>query len=163
IQAFRVGLSTVSSMLVTQGEGLAIPTELHHTPSPQEQQSPHYAPSSPSHPTATTEPIPTATPTKIPTLRHYFRRATQIAQINLLEDKDRGSAELFRDDAPIKGRSIEIVEEVRVERSIELGSNDTEEMVNVLISMEAANILTKGVTAVSVPPVAGVSTVGVPT
>nr|GEX08248.1 retrovirus-related Pol polyprotein from transposon TNT 1-94 [Tanacetum cinerariifolium] len=83
------------------------------------------------------------------------------ARIKVLEDKDRGSAEPFGDDALIKGRKIG--EEVGVERSTELGSNDTEEMVNVLSSIEAANILTSGVVAVSVPPVAGVSTVGVPT
>nr|GEW14928.1 hypothetical protein [Tanacetum cinerariifolium] len=58
---------------------------------------------------------------------------------------------------------METEEEVRVERSTKLGSNDTEEMVNVLSSMEAANILTSRVAAVSVSPVAGVSTVGVPT
>nr|GFC67760.1 hypothetical protein [Tanacetum cinerariifolium] len=86
-------------MLVTQGEGLAIPTELHHTPSPQEQQSPHYAPSSPSHPTATTEPIPTATPTKIPTLRHYSRRATQIAQFKALSPAADELASLLRDES----------------------------------------------------------------
>nr|GFD55793.1 hypothetical protein [Tanacetum cinerariifolium] len=62
-----------------------------------------------------------------------------------------------------KGRSIEIGEEVRVERSTELGSNDIEEMVNVLTSIDAAKILTSGFQAVSVPPVAGVSTIGVPT
>nr|GEY61686.1 hypothetical protein [Tanacetum cinerariifolium] len=44
-----------------------------------------------------------------------------------------------------------------------IGSNDIEEMVNVLTSMDAANILTSGVQAVSVPPVAEVSTVSVPT
>nr|GFA13601.1 hypothetical protein [Tanacetum cinerariifolium] len=84
-------------------------------------------------------------------------------RIKLLEDKDRGSAEPSGDDALIKGRSIEIKEEVEVKRSTELGSNDTEEMVNVLTSMEAANILTSRVAAVSVPLVVGVSTVGVPT
>nr|GFC51887.1 hypothetical protein [Tanacetum cinerariifolium] len=57
---------------------------------------------------------------------------------------------------------MEIVEEVRVERSTDLGSNDIEEMVNVLSSMEATNILTSEVAAVSVSPVARVSTVGVP-
>nr|GEU83878.1 hypothetical protein [Tanacetum cinerariifolium] len=36
-------------------------------------------------------------------------------------------------------------------------------MVNVLSSMEAVNILASGAVAVSVPPVAGVSTIGVPT
>nr|GEY25237.1 hypothetical protein [Tanacetum cinerariifolium] len=85
------------------------------------------------------------------------------ARIKLLEDNDRGSAEPSGDDAPIKGRSIEIGEEVRVKRSTELRSNDTEEMVNVLTSMDAANILTSEVAAVSVPPVARILTVGVPT
>nr|GEW56253.1 hypothetical protein [Tanacetum cinerariifolium] len=190
-----------------QGKGSAIPTDPHHIPSPQEQQSPHHDPSSTSHPTATSKIIPTETPTEIPTFRQYSRRATRIAQskalpttvdelasllrdesqgeafptvsgldagqdkeniiktsalphdstprvtsldadegtqdldisnlkakIKLLEDKDKGNAEPTRDDAPIKGRSIEIGEEVRVERS-----------------------------TVSVPPVAGVLTVGVPT
>nr|GEW06614.1 hypothetical protein [Tanacetum cinerariifolium] len=70
-------------------------------------------------------------------------------------------ASLLRDDS--QGE-----EEVRVERSNELGSNDTEEIVNVLSSMEAANILTSRSAAVSASPVAtativGVSTVGVPT
>nr|GEV58721.1 ribonuclease H-like domain-containing protein [Tanacetum cinerariifolium] len=224
-----------ATMLVTQGEGLSIPSEPHHTPYPQEQQSSHHDPSSPLHPIASTETIPTETPTEIPTLRQYSRRATRIAHldagqdkenilktsalphdstlrvisldadegsmqqqlqelmdlctglqrqqtkmaskikaqdleisnlkemIKLLEDKDRGNAEPSGDDDPIKGRSIQIREEVGVERSIERRSNDTEEMVNVLTSMEAANILTSGVVDISVPPVAGVSTVGVPT
>nr|GEX78381.1 putative ribonuclease H-like domain-containing protein [Tanacetum cinerariifolium] len=85
------------------------------------------------------------------------------ARVKFLKDKDRGSAEPTQEDAPIKGGIMEIEEEVGVERSIEQGSNDTEEMVNVLSSMEAANILTSEVIAVSVSPVAGVSTVGVPT
>nr|GEW42229.1 hypothetical protein [Tanacetum cinerariifolium] len=54
-----------------------------------------------------------------------------------------------------------IGDEVRVERSTELRSNDTEEMVNVLSAMEAANILTSGVAAISVFPVAATTTVGV--
>nr|GFB38592.1 hypothetical protein [Tanacetum cinerariifolium] len=62
-----------------------------------------------------------------------------------------------------KGGIIEIGEEVRAEKSTELGSNDTEEMVNVLSSMEAANILTSEVAAASVSLAAGVSTAGVPT
>nr|GFA30411.1 hypothetical protein [Tanacetum cinerariifolium] len=212
------------------GEGSRTPTEPHHTPSPQESQSPHHDPSSSSHLTASTKIIPTETTTEIPTLRQYSRRATWIAQskalptaadehafllrddsqreafptgsmqqklqelmdlctclerqqiqmatkieaqdleisglkarIKLLEDKDRGSAEPSGDDAPIKGRSMEIGEEVGVEKSTERGSNDTEELVNVLTSMDAANILTSGIQAVSVPLVTEVSTVGVPT
>nr|GEY18610.1 hypothetical protein [Tanacetum cinerariifolium] len=230
------GFNEFSSNIATAvDEGLAIPTEPHHTPSPQEQQSPHHAPSSPSNLTATTKLIPNETSTETPTLRQYSRSATRIAhldagqdreninktsalphestsrvtslnadegsmqqklqelmelciglqrqqtkmdskikaqdleisslqaRIKLLEDKDRGSAEPSRDDALIKGRSMEIKEEVEVKRSTELGSNDTEEMVNVLTSMEAANILTSRVVAVSVPLVVGVSTIGVPT
>nr|GEY80776.1 integrase, catalytic region, zinc finger, CCHC-type, peptidase aspartic, catalytic [Tanacetum cinerariifolium] len=85
------------------------------------------------------------------------------ARIKLLEDKDKGTAELFRDDAPIKGRRLETEEEVGVERSTERGSNDTEELVNVLTSMDAVNILTSGVQAVSVPSADEVSTVSIPT
>nr|GFC81340.1 hypothetical protein [Tanacetum cinerariifolium] len=85
------------------------------------------------------------------------------ARIKLLEDKDKRIAELSGDDALIKGRSLETEEEAGVEKSIERGSNDTKEMVNVLTSMDAANILTSRVQAVSVPPVVEVSTVGVPT
>nr|GEV56427.1 hypothetical protein [Tanacetum cinerariifolium] len=201
------------SMLVTQGEGSAIPTEPHHTPFPQVSQSPHHNLSSSLHPTATTKIIPTTTLTEIPTLRQYFRRAIRIAQskalhtaadeptsllrddsqgeafpiqrqqtkmaskitaqdleistlkarIKLLEDKDKGSAELSEDDAPIKGRSMEIKDEAGVEKNTERGSNDTEELVNVLTSIDATNILTSGVADVSVPPVTEVSTIGVPT
>nr|GEV03887.1 hypothetical protein [Tanacetum cinerariifolium] len=64
-----------ATMLVTQGEGSGTPTEPHHTPSPEAQQSPHTTPSSPSLPPATSETIPTSTPSKIPTLRQYSRRA----------------------------------------------------------------------------------------
>nr|GEZ59214.1 hypothetical protein [Tanacetum cinerariifolium] len=67
------------------------------------------------------------------------------ARIKLLEDKNKGTTELSGDDAPIKGRSLETGEEAGVERSIERGSNDTEELVNVLTSMDAANILTSEV------------------
>nr|GEY89002.1 putative ribonuclease H-like domain-containing protein [Tanacetum cinerariifolium] len=83
--------------------------------------------------------------------------------IKLLEDKDGGGDEPSREDATIKGRSLETGEEAGVEKSTERGSNDTEELVNVLTSMDAANILTSGVQAVSVPPVTEVSNVGVPT
>nr|GEW82443.1 putative leucine-rich repeat-containing protein [Tanacetum cinerariifolium] len=139
------------------GEGSGTPTEPHHTPSPEAQLSPHNAPSSPSQPPATTKIILTSTPTEIPTLRENINKSSALphdstprvtsldaddgtqdleisslkARIKLLEDKDRGSVELSGDDAPIKGRT--------------------------------ANVLTSGVAAVSVPPVAGVLIVGVPT
>nr|GEX30373.1 zinc finger, CCHC-type, retrotransposon Gag domain protein [Tanacetum cinerariifolium] len=85
------------------------------------------------------------------------------AKIKLLEDKDKGSADLSGDDALIKGRSMEIGEEAGVEKGTKRESNDTKELVNVLTSMDATNILTSRVQAVSVPSVAEVSTVGVPT
>nr|GFA88195.1 hypothetical protein [Tanacetum cinerariifolium] len=67
------------------------------------------------------------------------------ARIKLLEDKDGGGAEPSGEDATIKGRSLETWEEAGLEKSIERGSNDTEELVNVLTSLDAANILTSGV------------------
>nr|GFC65475.1 hypothetical protein [Tanacetum cinerariifolium] len=84
------------------------------------------------------------------------------AMVKILEDKDRGREDP-QEDAPIKGESMDIREEVRVKRSIELGSNDTEEMINVLSAMEAANILTSKVVAISVSPDAAATIIGVPT
>nr|GEZ62450.1 uncharacterized mitochondrial protein AtMg00810-like [Tanacetum cinerariifolium] len=84
------------------------------------------------------------------------------ARVRFLKDKDRGSVEPTQEDAPIKRGIKEIGEEIREDKSTKLGSNDTEEMVNVLSSMKAANILTSRVAAVSVSLVAGVSTAGVP-
>nr|GFA84551.1 hypothetical protein [Tanacetum cinerariifolium] len=66
------------------------------------------------------------------------------ARIKLLEDKDGGVAEPSGEDATIKGRSLETREEAAVEKSTERGSNDTEELVNVITSLDAANILTSG-------------------
>nr|GFA49547.1 hypothetical protein [Tanacetum cinerariifolium] len=56
-----------------------------------------------------------------------------------------------------------IREELGVDKSTNLGSNDTEEMVNVLNSMEAMNILTSGGAAASVSPGDVLPTAGVPT
>nr|GEX49880.1 hypothetical protein [Tanacetum cinerariifolium] len=189
------------------GEGSAIPTEPHHTPSSQEQHSSHHDTSSRSHPSTTTEPIPPTpieTPTETPTLsqgeafptvssldagqdRENINKTSALpyessprvtsldadegnleisglkARVKILEDKDRGREDPAQEDALIKGGSMEIGEEVRVERSNELGRNGTEEMVNVLSAMEAANILTSGVAAISVFPVAAATTIGVPT
>nr|GEU49821.1 ribonuclease H-like domain-containing protein [Tanacetum cinerariifolium] len=223
------------SMLVHQGEGLGTPTEPHHTPSPEAQQSSPTAPLSPSLLPTTTEKILTVIPTDIPTLRQYSRRA-RIAQssplsiaadepasplgvdsqgeafptvsgleaeqdkeniiktsalpydspprvtslaadegtqeleitslkakIKLLENKDREGAEPSGEDAIIKGRSLETGEEAGVEKSTERGSNDTEELVNVLTSLDAASILTSRVQVVSVPPAPEVATVSIPT
>nr|GEX43468.1 hypothetical protein [Tanacetum cinerariifolium] len=85
------------------------------------------------------------------------------AKVKMLEDKAGGGAKPSRKDSTIKGRSLETGEEVGVEKSTERGSNDIEELVNVLTSLDAANILTSRVQVVSVPPAAEVSTVGIPT
>nr|GFA51051.1 hypothetical protein [Tanacetum cinerariifolium] len=87
------------------------------------------------------------------------------ARIQLLEDKDGGGAKPFGQDAPIKGRSFETWEETGAERSTERGSDDTEELVNVLTSLDAASILTSRIQVVSVPPAVEVATttVSVPT
>nr|GEY56907.1 ribonuclease H-like domain-containing protein [Tanacetum cinerariifolium] len=86
------------------------------------------------------------------------------ARIKMLEDKDREGAEPSGEDTTIKGRSLETGEEAGVDKSTERGSNDIEELVNVLIFLDAGNILTsEGVQVVSVPPAIEVSTVSVPT
>nr|GEX20636.1 ribonuclease H-like domain-containing protein [Tanacetum cinerariifolium] len=88
----------IDSMLVHQGEGSGTPTEPHHTPSPEAQQSPHTAHSSPSLLPATTETIPTSTPIEIPTLRQYSKRA-RIAQSSALPTAADEPASLLRDDS----------------------------------------------------------------
>nr|GEX13574.1 putative ribonuclease H-like domain-containing protein [Tanacetum cinerariifolium] len=85
------------------------------------------------------------------------------ARIKMLEEKDKGGAEPSGEDATIKGRSLETGEEAAVEKSTGRGSNDTEELINVLTSMDAVTILTSRVQAVSVPPVIKIPTVDVPT
>nr|GEW77356.1 hypothetical protein [Tanacetum cinerariifolium] len=85
------------------------------------------------------------------------------ARIKLLEDKDGGVVKPSREDATIKGRSLETGEEAAIEKSAKRGSNDTEELVNVLTSLDAASILTSEVQVVSVPSAVEVATVSVPT
>nr|GFD14909.1 hypothetical protein [Tanacetum cinerariifolium] len=77
------------------------------------------------------------------------------ARIKLLEDRDRGGDDPSGEDAIIKGRSLETGKEAGIERSTDKGSNDIDEMVNVLTSLDAASILTSGV-QVCVPPAAEV-------
>nr|GEW16012.1 hypothetical protein [Tanacetum cinerariifolium] len=82
------------------------------------------------------------------------------ARIKLLEDKDGGVAEQYRDDAPIKGKSLESGEETGVERT-KKGSDDTEEMVNVFTSLDATTILSSGV-SVSISLIIEISVAEVP-
>nr|GEZ89678.1 hypothetical protein [Tanacetum cinerariifolium] len=84
-------------------------------------------------------------------------------RVKSLEDKERRREEPTQEDAPITGGIIDIREELGADRSTELGSNDTEEMVNVLSLMEAANILSSGGAAASVSPTDVLPTAGVPT
>nr|GFA99583.1 hypothetical protein [Tanacetum cinerariifolium] len=65
------------------------------------------------------------------------------ARVKLLEDREGGGVERSRNDAPIKGRSLDEGEEVA-----EKGSNDTEEMINVLTSMDASTVLSSEVAEV---------------
>nr|GEV55892.1 ribonuclease H-like domain, reverse transcriptase, RNA-dependent DNA polymerase [Tanacetum cinerariifolium] len=192
------GFNEFSSNIATAvGEGSAIPTEPHHTPSPQEHHSLQRDSPPPSHPTTTSEPLQDRTgktstrpldadegsmQQKLQELmdlctslqRQQSQMAAKIkdqdleisglkARVKFLEDKDRGSVKPTQEDAPIKKGIKEIGEVVGADESTELGSNDTEEMVNVLSSMKAANILTSRVAAASVSPAAGVSAAGVPT
>nr|GFA17328.1 hypothetical protein [Tanacetum cinerariifolium] len=106
------------------------------------------------------------------------------ARVKLLEDREGGGIAQSREDAPIKGRSLEEGEEAAIKRSTKKGSNDTEEMINVLTSLDAATVLSSRVsisisidTEVSIaevptgsgsiptasPPGTGVPTCGVPT
>nr|GFA92917.1 hypothetical protein [Tanacetum cinerariifolium] len=71
------------------------------------------------------------------------------ARVKSLKDKESRREEPIQEDAPITGGIIDIGEELRADKSTEKGSNDIEEMVNVLSSMEAANILSSGGTAFS--------------
>nr|GEX38717.1 hypothetical protein [Tanacetum cinerariifolium] len=87
--------------------------------------------------------------------------ATLKARIKHLDDRDGGDDYPSGEDATIKGRSLETGEEVGIERSIDKGSNDTEEMVNVLTSLDAASVLSTRV-QVSVSPAVEVATVSIP-
>nr|GEX01486.1 hypothetical protein [Tanacetum cinerariifolium] len=84
------------------------------------------------------------------------------ARTKLLEDKDRGVAEHYGDDTPIKGRRLDVGEE-----AAERFSDDTEEMATVLTSIDAATILASGVAEVPTGsgsiPTAGPPATGVPT
>nr|GEX28887.1 hypothetical protein [Tanacetum cinerariifolium] len=164
------------TMLVQQGEGLGTPTEPHHTPSPEAQSPSYTTPTSPTLPPITTTSIPTVTPSDTPIVRQYTRR-TRIAQsfvpptvadelasplrdaqeveinrlkerVKLLEDREGVTATRSRDDAIIKGRSMD-----EGETATERISDDSEEMVIVLTSMDAATVLASGV--VNVPTGSG--------
>nr|GFA38667.1 hypothetical protein [Tanacetum cinerariifolium]GFA38720.1 hypothetical protein [Tanacetum cinerariifolium] len=122
------------SMLVTMGEGSGTPTESHRTPSPEAQQTSPTATSSQSLPPVTTVTIPTQMSMHIllgMTVKD-LEIATLKARIKHLEDRDGGDDDPSGEDATIKGRRLETGEEAGIKRSTEKGSDDIEEMVNVL-------------------------------
>nr|GEX56156.1 synaptobrevin, longin-like domain protein [Tanacetum cinerariifolium] len=187
---FSSNIATALVCLATnRGEGSGTPTEPHHTPSHEAQQTSPTTHSSPSLPPDTTATIPPVIPTDTPQLRYYTRRA-RIAQSSALPpvadepayiigDVSQGEAcltvsglEAEQDranitktstlpsdstprvtslaadegnDAPIKGRSLDEREE-----AAEKGSNDTEEMINVLTSLDASTVLSSRVAGVPI-------------
>nr|GEW30870.1 hypothetical protein [Tanacetum cinerariifolium] len=174
------------------GEGSAIPTEPHYTPSSQEQHSSHHDTSSPSHPTTTIEQIPqipTETLTETPTLRQYSRRATLIAQSKALSPAVDEPASLLRNDSQGEAFSTELMDictslqRQQIQMADKIKDQDLEvsglkAKVQILEDKDRGraepaqeDALIKGevwrqrrkVAAISVSPVAGVSTVGVPT
>nr|GFA28716.1 synaptobrevin, longin-like domain protein [Tanacetum cinerariifolium] len=72
-------------------------------------------------------------------------------------------AKIQDQDLKISRGIKDIEDELRADKSTELGSNDTKEMINVLSSMEATNIFSSGGAAASVFPVDVLPTAGVPT
>nr|GFA14613.1 hypothetical protein [Tanacetum cinerariifolium] len=80
------------------------------------------------------------------------------ARVKFLKDKDRRHEKPIQEDALITRGTIDIREDLGADKS-----NDTEEMVNVLSSMEAANIVSSGGAVASVSPVDVLPTAGVPT
>nr|GEX78708.1 hypothetical protein [Tanacetum cinerariifolium] len=84
------------------------------------------------------------------------------ALVKLLEDREGGGIAQSGEDAPIKGRSLDKGEEAAIERSMEKGSNNIEEMVNVLTSLDAATVLSSGVSVI-ISPVTKVYVAEVPT
>nr|GEV71343.1 leucine-rich repeat protein [Tanacetum cinerariifolium] len=78
------------------------------------------------------------------------------ARVKLLKDREGGGIAQSREDAPINERSLDEGDEAS-----EKGSDDTEEMVTVLTSLDAATILSSGV-SVSIYPVTEVYVAEVP-
>nr|GEW27038.1 hypothetical protein [Tanacetum cinerariifolium] len=143
-----------------QGEGSGTPTESHHTPTSKASQSSQHQLPSPSLPPVITESLPTVIPSDNPLSGNTPGELGLLSpQIKVLEDKDRVAVEQSRDDAPIKGRSLDEGEE-----AAKRVSDDTEEMATVLTSMDAASILTsRGVQVVPTTIEVATATVSIPT
>nr|GEX31269.1 hypothetical protein [Tanacetum cinerariifolium] len=147
-----------AAMLVHQGDGSGTPTKPHHTPSPEAQTPLHSTHPSSSLPPVTTRSLPTVTSIETTLIRQYTRR-TKIAQssvpptiadepaspqrderVQQLEEREGVAVTNSRDDAPIKGRSMD-----EGEAATKRVSDDTKEMETVLTSMDASTVLASGV------------------
>nr|GEY39428.1 ribonuclease H-like domain-containing protein [Tanacetum cinerariifolium] len=98
------------SKMIFDGKGSGTPTEPHHTPSPEAQQTSPTTHSSPSLPPQDEMASKiTAQDLEISQLK---------ARVRLLEDIKGGGIAQSREDAPIKGRSLDEGEEAAIERKV---------------------------------------------
>nr|GEZ28066.1 hypothetical protein [Tanacetum cinerariifolium] len=137
------------------GEGSGTSTEPHHTPSPEANTS-HPTPSSIPLPSIPTAPIPLLQRQYCELLAKFQAQEEEIVslkeRVKVLEDKEVAIIQ-SRDDAPIKGRSIN-----EGETAAERISNNSEEIARVLTSMDAATVLAGGIdvpTSSGFIPIAG--------
>nr|GEX92407.1 hypothetical protein [Tanacetum cinerariifolium] len=159
-------------MLVHQGEGSGTPSDPHHTPFHESSALPTIAdePASPVRDVSEGEACPTesgfiaaqdrATIVKSSTLPHDLAPRAQEEErvklkerVKVLEDREGVATKQSRDDALIKGRSIN-----EGEAAAKRISNDSEEIVRVLTSIDAATVLAGGIdvpTGSGVIPTAG--------
>nr|GFB15323.1 hypothetical protein [Tanacetum cinerariifolium] len=121
-------LPLFDTILVHQGNGSGTPTEPHHTITPEADIS---------HPTTSSILLPSLSTAPIPPEEEILRLKERV---QVLEDRDNVTAKHYRDDAPIKGRSIN-----EGEAAAERISNDSEEVARVLTSMDAATVLARGI------------------
>nr|GEY14240.1 hypothetical protein [Tanacetum cinerariifolium] len=91
---------------------------------------------------------PSISPPPYPMIQHHGLLPLLKERVKMLEDREGVDATRSRDDAPIKGRSMD-----EGEAATKRISDDSEEMVTVLTSMDAGTILGSGV--VDVPTSSG--------
>nr|GFA82336.1 hypothetical protein [Tanacetum cinerariifolium] len=136
------------------GEGSGIPTEPHHTPSPEDRAN-----------IAKTSTLPHESTSKVTSFaadegsfQLPLQELTDFSRVKFLEDRQGEGINLSGDDAPIKGRVLDEgevatervsddTEEIRRDEwevAAERVSDDTEEMATVLITMDAASVLSSG-------------------
>nr|GEY69111.1 putative ribonuclease H-like domain-containing protein [Tanacetum cinerariifolium] len=119
-----------------KGEGSGTLTEPHHTLSPEAYPTSHTSHSSPTLPPVPTASILTVTPSETTPIRAELEIKKLKARVKLLEDREGLVGERSGDDSPIKGKNLD-----EGEAAAERVSDDTEEMVTVLTSMDAATVL----------------------